>query len=327
MVLAVPDFAVSRLQELCDTFDVALTDIGCFSGTGKLVVRYGGEIVLELTNAFLHDGIPQRKLPALLPSIHTGFPVQVEGIDFPKVLNLLLSHPNIASKAPIIRIYDHEVQGGTVIKPLTGAQNDGPSDAVVLKPTGTTGKTAIVLSAGINPEYGKYNVYNMTLSVIDEAIRNAVAVGANPDRIALLDNFCWANPKNPGVLGDLVESARGCYDAACYYGTPFISGKDSLNNEYLGKDNQSHAIPPTLLISAISVIPDLTHTISMDLKQAGNMLYLIGDFKPCLGGSHFHLVTGLDGGENVPGLPEQALELYRRFMARSSTGCCVHVMI
>jgi len=231
--------------------------------------------------------------------------------DYSRVLCDLLSHPNIASKAPILRIYDHEVQGGTIVKPLTGIMNDGPSDAVVLKPSGTPGKTAIVLSAGINPEYGKHNVYNMTLSVIDEAIRNAVAVGADPARIALLDNFCWANPRDPGVLGELVESTRGCYDAACYYGAPFISGKDSLNNEYLGKDNQRHAIPPTLLISAIGVIPDLTRTVTMDLKQPGDLLYLVGNFQPCLGGSHFNLVAGPSGVDAVPGLPKNSPELYR----------------
>jgi len=320
MVLAVSGPALPALQKLCDTFEVTLTDIGCFTGSGRLVVRYGGEKVLDMTNAFLHDGIPQRKLSARLPSTLAGWPTSIGGIDYPQVLNRLLAHPNIASKAPVIRIYDHEVQGGTVIKPLTGAQNDGPSDAVVLKPAGTSGKTAVVLSAGINPEYGKHDVYNMTLSVIDEAIRNAVAVGADPARMALLDNFCWANPKDPGVMGELVESARGCYDTACYYGTPFISGKDSLNNEYLGKDNRRHAIPPTLLISAISVIPDLTRTISMDLKQSGSLLYLVGDFKPCLGGSHFHLVTGLDGGDAVPGKPAKALELYRALYASIQQG-------
>jgi phosphoribosylformylglycinamidine synthase len=182
---------------------------------------------------------------------------------------------------------------------------------VVLKPLGTTGSTAIILSAGINPEYGKHNVYNMTVSAIDEAIRNAVAVGADPEHIALLDNFCWANPLDPGVMGELVESARGCYDAACYYGTPFISGKDSLNNEYMGKDNRRHAIPPTLLISAIGVIPDLERTTTMDLKLPGDLLYLVGQFHPRMGGSHFNLVTGQSFPNAVPGLPVDAPRVYR----------------
>lgn len=314
MVLAVPTATLPQLQQLCQTFDVELTDIGCFTGSGRLVVRYGEAIVLNISIDFLHDGIPQRQLQAVLPNHKGESTVQNKKLpieNYTNVLYRLLSHPNIASKAAVIRIYDHEVQGGTVIKPLTGAMNDGPSDAVVLKPLGTTGSTAIILSAGINPEYGKYNVYNMTISVIDEAIRNAVSVGADPERIALLDNFCWANPLDPSVMGELVESARGCYDAACYYGTPFISGKDSLNNEYLGKDNRRHAIPPTLLISALGVITDLARTTTMDLKLPGDLLYLVGQFHPRIGGSHFNLVTGQSYPDTVPDLPAHAPQVYR----------------
>ena len=167
------------------------------------------------------------------------------------------------------------MQGGTVVKPLTGAQNDGPSDACVLKPFGTKGTRGIVLSNGINPELGKVDAYAMAISVIDEAIRNAVAVGADPDRIALLDNFCWGDPLRPETLGSLIEAARGCYDAAVAYGTPFISGKDSLNNEYLGADGLRHAIPPTLLISAIGLIDDVNQAVTMDAKEPGNVVYLL----------------------------------------------------
>src|SRR5205823_6432862 len=138
----------------------------------------------------------------------------------------LLSSPNIASKADVIRVYDHEVQGGTVVKPLTGARDDGPSDAVVLKPLGTRGTRGIVLACGINPEYGKRDAYGMAVSVVDEAIRNAVSAGADPSHIALLDNFCWGDPNRPETLGALVEAARGCHDAAVHFSTPFISGKD-----------------------------------------------------------------------------------------------------
>jgi phosphoribosylformylglycinamidine synthase len=119
-----------------------------------------------------------------------------------------------------VRVYDHEVQGGTVVKPLTGVEDDGPSDACVLKPVGTRDKRGIVLSNGINPNYGKVDAYRMALSVVDEAIRNAVAVGSDPERIALLDNFCWGDPRRPETLGDLVEAARGCYDAASTIAPP-----------------------------------------------------------------------------------------------------------
>lgn len=301
MVLAVPSKNVEALLELCDTFDTELTDIGAFTDSGRLIVRYDDQIVLDLENVFLHEGIPQRQLMAVIKE------QRVEGSDAVKesspVANIketLLRHlscPNIASKASVIRIYDHEVQGGTVVKPLTGVEADAPSDAAVIKPIGTRGIKGIVLSNGINPEFGKRDPYKMAWSVIDEAIRNAVAVGADPERIAILDNFCWGDPLRPETMGSLVEACRGCHDAALFYGTPFISGKDSLNNEYLGTDGQRHAIPPTLLISAIGIIHDVNTAVTMDLKNAGNLPYLIGDFKTEY--------------TNVPGVPETALQVYR----------------
>jgi len=307
MVLAVSDSSLAELQALCDTFDVELTDIGVFTQTGRLIVRYGDKLTLDLANNFLHDGIPQRQLAATLKPLSTvprsGPSSSVVGPPS-TVLLQLLSHPNIASKADVIRIYDHEVQGGTVVKPLTGALNDGPSDACVLKPLGTRGMRGIVLSNGINPEFGKVDPYRMAVSVVDEAIRNAVAVGADPDRIALLDNFCWGDPLRPETLGGLVEAARGCHDAALHYRAPFISGKDSLNNEYLGADNLRHAIPPTLLISAIGLIENVNQAVTMDLKEARNVVYLLGEKR--LAASDWRLAAG-----EVPMMPRHAPALYR----------------
>lgn len=316
MVLAVAPEKLAALQELCDIFNTELTDIGVFTGDGKLIVRYGGKTVLELENEFLHEGIPQRQLSAVISNqlpVNSNQHPAVSGLDTEHwsllpvrdKLLALLSHPNVASKAATIRIYDHEVQGGTVVKPLTGVEADAPSDAAVLKPIGTKGTKGIVLSNGINPEYGKRDAYKMALAVIDEAIRNAVAVGADPGRIAILDNFCWGDPKRPETMGTLVEACRGCHDGALLFGTPFISGKDSLNNEYLGADGQRHAIPPTLLISAIGIIDDVSKAVTMDLKAPGNALYLVGQT--------------VDGGQwtvngpssTVPDVPAHAPALYR----------------
>ena len=278
MVLAVPEKNISALQKLCDMYEVELTDIGTFNDSGHVVVKYAGRVVLDLENHFLHHGIPQRELNAVISNQLSVLERETSNVNANETLLAFLSHPNTASKADVIRIYDHEVQGGTVVKPLTGVMNDAPSDAVVLKPFGTKGTRGIVLSCGLNPEYGKHDAYRMALSVIDEAIRNAVAVGADPARIALLDNFCWGDPKRPETLGALVEAARGCYDGALLFQAPFISGKDSLNNEYLGADGQRHAIPPTLLISAIGIIDDVHDAVTMDLKQAGNFIYRVGIF-------------------------------------------------
>jgi len=314
MVLAVPPAQVATLQKICDTFNIELTDIGQFTGNQQLIVRYQQKPVLTLANDFLHHNMPQRTLQAKLPKPVTTFPVinQPE-INLNKLLLKLLAHPNTASKEDVIRLYDHEVQGGTVIKPLTGALNDGPADACVLKPAGTQGTRGIVLSNGLNPEIGKYDPYAMAVSVIDEAIRNAVAVGADPDRIAILDNFCWGDPKRPETLGALVATCQGCHDAAIHYGTPFISGKDSLNNEYYSKDKQRHAIPSTLLISAIGMIEDVNKAVTMDFKKAGNQIYLLGVTKAEFAGSHFVKCGGKPPVAEAiaPVLPEYAPSLYR----------------
>lgn len=316
MVLAVPGESLPQLEALCQIYAVELTDMGSFTGSGRLVVRYGDRTVLNLSNAFLHEGIPQRKLEAILPAAGIEkAPAPLVEVDLRAALLALLSHPNIASKESIVRIYDHEVQGGTAVKPLTGVKEDGPSDAVVLKPIGTQGKTAIVLGAGMNPEYSKFNAYRMALSVVDEAIRNVVCVGGDPDRIALLDNFCWGDPQDPHTLGTLVEASRGCHDAAVYFGTPFISGKDSLNNEYMGKDGQRHAIPPTLLVSSLGVIENLEETVTMDLKIPGDAIYLLGDFQPRLQGSHLSIAVPLASEmtfqDGVPNLAATTLNAYR----------------
>ncbi len=303
MVLAVAPESLPALQELCDTFDTELTDIGFITGNNRLIVRYNGSPVVDMDNDFLHEGIPQRKLSAVISNQLSEEKIEnrkSQIVNTKETLLNLLSHPNIASKASVIRIYDHEIQGGTVVKPLTGVEADAPSDATVIKPIGTKGMKGIVLSNGINPEYGKHDAYRMAFAVIDEAIRNAVAVGADPERIAILDNFCWGDPLRPETLGSLVEAARGCHDAALFFGTPFISGKDSLNNEYLGADGQRHAIPPTLLISALGIMDDITKSVTMDLKEAGSVVYLVGSDQ-----------LPVNSDQSVPDVSKETPQVYR----------------
>ena len=184
----------------------------------------------------------------------------------------ILSSYNVASKEWVIRQYDHEVQGASVIKPLTGATNDGPSDAAVIKPRYDSEK-GLAISCGMNPLYGDIDPYWMSLAGIDEAIRNLICTGARFDRIALLDNFCWASCTRPETLGQLVRAAQACYDGAMAFGSPFISGKDSLNNEFVCEDGTVIAIPPTLLISAMSLVDDVKKCVSMDVKKAGEYTF------------------------------------------------------
>lgn len=314
MVIAVPAANLPALGALCSLFEIEMTDIGCFAESGRLVVRYDQQVVVDLENRFLHHTIPQRRLTAVIPSPDLVPPSALRFPELPDILLSLLAHPNIASKEAVIRIYDHEVQGGTSVKPLIGVGN-GPSDACVIKPLGTGGNTGIVLSNGFNPEYGRYDPYRMALCVVDEAVRNAAAVGVDPDRLAILDNFCWGDPLKPENMGSLLEAARGCYEAAIANRAPFISGKDSFNNEYLSKDGKRQSILPSLLISAIGIIPNVNQAVTLDFKQPANPVFLLGDFQPSFGGSHFALHFGAPEGalHEVPLPSTCAPALYRAY--------------
>jgi phosphoribosylformylglycinamidine synthase len=292
MVLAVPPQHLGALLALCAGEDVEATVIGHFTDDGRLTVTHRGQQVADLSMQFLHKGIPQRTLEAIW-GVGNRQSVTGDQVIAPTAYNLspiaalkaLLSHPNIASKAPIVRTYDHEVRGGTVVKPLVGAECDGPGDATVLQPLrGST--QGLALGCGINPRYGQIDPYWMALACVDEALRNVVAVGGDPRQVAILDNFCWGDPRQPDRMAGLVRAAAGCYDAAVAFGTPFVSGKDSLNNEYRDAHGRRTPIPPTLLITALALVPDVRSAVTMDLKEPGNYVYLVGETRDELGGAH-----------------------------------------
>jgi phosphoribosylformylglycinamidine synthase len=303
MVLAVPPAHWPALKAICDGQDIDAFALGVFEDSGRLTLKHAGRVVGDLSIHFLHDGIPQRRLTAdLIARSAKGAPRAPRAAgDAAADLLALLAHPNIRSKEDIVRLFDHEVKGATAVKPFVGVANHGPSDAAVLLPDPNSSQ-GFSLSNGICPQYGERDPYAMAWAAVDEAIRNAVAVGADPDRIAILDNFCWGNPNLPDRLGSLVACAQGCHDAALAYGAPFVSGKDSLNNEYTGADGAKHAIPGTLLISALGIVPDVNATVTMDFKQAGNALYLVGDTRDELGMSHY---AGLRPGEYADAIVAQ----------------------
>jgi phosphoribosylformylglycinamidine synthase II/phosphoribosylformylglycinamidine synthase I len=311
MVLAVPKENVKRLEDMCTGQDVELTVLGEFTDSGRLELHYQESLVGELDLNFLHDGIPRKKLYADVPKVQAQ-PLEkaVTNDAYTDVLLKLLAHPNIRSKESVIRLYDHEIKGATVVKPLVGAANHGPSDASVLLPNPNSSK-GVTLSNGICPQYGELDPYAMTFAAVDEAVRNAVAVGADPDRIAILDNFCWGNPTLADRLGSLLETSRACHDAALLYGSPFVSGKDSLYNEYTDEQGQKHAIPGTLLISAVGMVPDVQKTVTMDFKKAGNLIFILGETKEELGASHYALLYNLAGGK-VPQPTKEPLRSFRK---------------
>ena len=195
----------------------------------------------------------------------------------------------------MIRQYDHEVQGASVIKPLVGPDCDGPSDASVIAPKLGSSR-GLAVANGINVRYGMIDPFWMAASCVDEAVRQIVAVGGDVDKIAILDNFCWGNPDKPDRLGGLVRAAQGCYKTAVGYRTPFISGKDSLYNEYKVA-NRSIAIPGTVLISAVGIVEDVAKSVTMDLKESGNLIYCVGETFDELGGSVYLDTCGFLGSK------------------------------
>ncbi len=303
MVAAIPPAKWPRFQALCEAEDVEAFVLGTFSGDGRLVVRHGKTALCNMDMAFLHDGLPRIAREATFEIGGDAEPVWKPRKRYDKDVLGLLGMPQIGSKEWVIRQYDHEVQAGAVVRPL-GGPNDGPADAAVVAPK-LGSRRGLVLSNGINPAYGDIDPYAMAMAVVDEALRNAVAVGADPARIAVLDNFTWGNCNRPSTLGSIVRACEGCRDAALLFQTPFISGKDSLNNEFRTEEGELISVPPTLLISAVGVISDVRKTCTSDLKTPGNPVYVVGATHDELGGSHWYRWKGRVG-RNVPRVPEAA---------------------
>ena len=302
MVLAVPPEKIDELKALCASEGVEAAVLGVYTPTGMLRLMYRGQEVGSVSMAFLHGGRPPvvRQATYQPPAVKALSLESMKREQIESTLSKILSSPSVASKHWIIRQYDHEVQAGSVVKPLVGPSCNGPSDAAVVRPKLNSNR-GIVLSCGMNPNYGDFDPYHMATSAMDEAVRNAVAVGADPSKLAVLDNFCWGNTEKPDTLGTLVRAAIACHDLAVQWKTPFISGKDSLNNEFTysaeNGERKTIAIPCSLLISAMGQISDCNKAITMDLKRTGSAIYLLGVTREEMGGSYASKVLGLQGGK------------------------------
>ena len=308
MVLSVPADKVEALQRICDEEHVELADLGHFGTEGsELILHFHEHEVGRLPMAFLHDGIPTPTREAVWSASPADeaptappTPSHPSPLD---ALTTLLAHPNIASKHWIVRQYDHEVQGATALRPLVGPLGRGPGDASVVEPVPGSGKALAIgcgLATGVGDPDSGGDPYLMALGAIDECVRNLVCVGADPDRIAILDNFCWPSCKRADNLATLVRAAEGCYDAAKAYRTPFVSGKDSLNNQFTTESGRTIEIPPTLLITGIGIVSDVNRCVTMDAKHTDSDLFLVepwqGDamYNPSrLGASHYQRLFGL----------------------------------
>lgn len=318
MVLAVPTENIEECLEVFEAEDVEAAVIGTFTDTGRLVLKFHGDYMADMSMDFLHNGTPKPTRKAKWQAPPHPDPGVPACEDVRSTLLALVGAPNNASKEWIVRQYDHEVQGRNVLKPHVGVRSDAPGDGAVLRPLEDSLK-GVAITCGANPRYGLLDPKRMALAAIDEALRNAVAVGADPAKTAILDNFSWGNCDKPAQLGALVLAAEACRDAALAFETPFISGKDSLNNEYRVGD-ESISIPPTLLISALAQVPDVRRAVSMDLKGAGNLLFLVGLTHAEFGGSEYFRHLGLEGGVVPAPDLESAPRLMRALHAALAKG-------
>jgi phosphoribosylformylglycinamidine synthase II len=302
MLLTVPPENLEKVLEIFEKEDIEATAIGKLTQKTKLRLYYQNEKVADMDMPFLFEP-PESVKNATYENARFEEPEFPEPENLTQTLLQLLSSPNIASKETVIRTYDHEVKGNTALKPLQG-EYGGPNDAAVIKPLENSWK-GLAVSCGMNPNYGKIDAYWMAASAIDEAIRNNIAVGGR--RMALLDNFTWGNPEKPGRLGSLVKACEACYDFATAFKAPFISGKDSLYNE-----SPLGPVTPTLLITAVGVVPDIRLTVSMDTKTPGNALYIVGKTFKELGGSEYYKLYG-HVGKSMPKV--RAAEARKTFRA------------
>ena len=297
MTVAVPPIQVESFLTMAQEWNVEATDLGEFTDSGYLVVKYGTTTVANLEMNFLHEGLPSMHLVARWKRPAAGRPASAPAvaIDLTQDLLNLLKRLNICSKEYVVRQYDHEVQGGSVVKPLCGARNDGPSDAAVLRPV-LESYEGIAVSSGIVPRYSDIDTYAMVSCAVDEAVRNACCVGADPSYMAGLDNFCWCDPvqsnDNPDgeyKLAQLIRANQALYDVCLAYGIPLISGKDSMKNDYRIGDVKI-SIPPTLLFSLVAKVPDVRKSVTMDFKNEGDCIYLVGTTYRHLGASEYALM-------------------------------------
>ncbi len=310
MTISVDEENLKKIQKIAKKHDVEATAVGTFTDSGFFECTYLGKTVAYLPMEFLHNGVPTFKLSATWKKKAFSDPV-INETDLSTILHMLLASPTIASKESVVRLFDHEVKAMSVIKPFS----KGPNDAAVIKPLPDSYE-GIVVSHGINP-FVVQDSYDMAALSFDEAVRNAICVGAKIGYLSCLDNFSWPDPvqsektpDGPYKLAQLVRACISLYDCTTHFGIPLISGKDSMKNDYYGAD-MKHSIKPTLLVTVLGKIDDVRKAVSMDFKAPGDNIYLLGETTGELGGSqYYHLFNGI-GAKNPSLNMEKAFSLYR----------------
>lgn len=272
-----------------------------------------GKKIMDIDLGFLHDGLPEKSLTTVYTKVKHAEPMKVAAADLTKALCDMVSRQNTASFDFISHQFDHVVQAQTIIGPLHGRGRVN-GRASVIAPVLTSEK-GVVLSQGLNPKYSDIDTYHMAACAIDTAIRNAVSVGADLDHLALLDNFCWCSSDDRERLGQLKEAARACYEYGTAYETPFVSGKDSMFNDFKGYDSKENkiliSVPPTLLVSSFGVVSDYKKCVTLDAKFAGDLVYIVGDTADETGGSEYFDYLGFIGNKIPHVDSKRAVKIYR----------------
>lgn len=306
MTLSVPKKKWKVFEKLMESRGVEATVIGEFNNSGNCVVKYKNKIIMDIDLDFLHNGLPVHRLESE-PIIHNFPEPKIVKTSRTEILKELLANENISGFSFISVQYDHEVQASSVLKPLSGRGRIN-TEAQVLRPVLNSQK-GVALSLGLYPSYGDISTYHMTACALDTAIRNNIACGGKLNSLAILDNFCWCSSYDKHRLYELKEAVRSCYEYSVGYQTPLISGKDSMFNDFKGYDEKGNSvaisIPPTVLISAISVAPNIQKIVSPEFKNIGDYIYLLGETNDELGASeYFKLLAKREGnnaiGNNVP---------------------------
>jgi len=332
MTVAVKPEDQATFEALADLHEVEATAVATFTSTGMFHVRYDETTVAYLPIEFLHDGVPQLQLESEWTPPTQPLFQPPSTADHSTLLTEMLQRPNIASKETWVRQYDHEVIAQTAIKPFVGVKRDGPGDAGVIAPIHGD-PHGIVISCGIAPRYSDIDAGAMAAAAIDEAVRNAVCVGLDVDKMAGLDNFCWPDPiesvKTPDgrfKLAQLVRANRELERVCRAYRLPCVSGKDSMKNDY-GSGPNKISIPPTLLFSLFGDHPDVRFSATSDFKRAGDRIYLVGTSHQELGASEIAYMLNERGeaagiGGEVPQLldPASNLNTYRQLSAAIHKG-------
>ncbi len=301
MTLSVPKKKWPVFHKLMDSRGVEAVVIGEFTSNPKCIVNYEGRKIMDIDMEFLHNGLPKHMLKTERVEVKNIEPELKDKKSFSKDILDLIQINNVSSFSFITNQYDHEVQASSMLKPISG-RGQINTDTQIFRPVLNSIKSVAVSSA-LYPSYGDINTYDMASCAIDTTIRNIVSSGGTLKNLSILDNFCWCSSNDPKRLAQLKDAVKACYDTAVGYGTPFISGKDSMFNDFKGYDEKGNpisiSIPPTLLISGMSVMPDLFKSISPELKNEGDLIYLLGDTNNELGGGEYFKMLG-HIGNNVP---------------------------